>query len=67
MADTGERLATLEANVHTLSTGLNKHLDECSAAWEKSNERFSRLEKIIWTAAGAVGAYVTVITFLVRH
>lgn len=50
-----ERLAVLEAQTATLMAGLNKHMDDCTQARKDTNERFIRLERVMWMASGALG------------
>lgn len=58
----GERVASLEANVTTIGSTLKEHLRDCADARKETNDRFQRLERIVWTATGAA----MVISFLLR-
>lgn len=62
----GERLAVLESQAATVAETLTRHLEDCAAARKESNERFIRLERVIWMATGAVMLATFVLKLVIK-
>lgn len=63
----GERIASLEAKMVNVSGSLEKHLEDCAGARKENNERFQRLERVIWAATGIVSFLTFVIPLFLKR
>jgi len=64
MAQGAERVAVLESQVETLTRVLDKHLVDCATSRQRVEERFTRLERIIWMANGAIALILVLLKYL---
>ena len=63
----GERVARMEGQVESIDRDLQAHLIACEKSHEKVQERFTKLERIVWQATGVVSAVMFAAQFLGKH